>query len=92
MKIEFWTDGQRTRLTRTQAYNKYPHLKEDVESELKQFKEEDCRSMKLSYMDGLQVWAEKNSNEVKNENKGFQTGTEQSEGLEKKKVVQESCN
>lgn len=63
MKTEFWTEGQRTKMTRTQAYNKYPHLKEDVESELKQFKKEDCRSMKLSYMDGLQVWAEKNEGE-----------------------------
>lgn len=87
MKTEFWIEGQKTKLTRTQAYNKYPHLKEDVESELKQFKKEDCQSIKLSYMDGLQVWAEKNPNEVKNENKGFQTGTEQSEGPEKKKVI-----
>ena len=63
MKTEFRTEGQRTKMTRTQAYNKYPHLKEDVESELKQFKKEDCRSMKLSYMDGLQVWAEKNEGE-----------------------------
>ena len=93
MRIEFWKTGHHgEKYTRTQAYNEFPHLKSDIEQELKDFKKSNSLTMKLSYADGLEVWAERTLDEVKNENKGFQTGTEQSEGPEKKKVVQEPCN
>ena len=93
MKAEFWTRGLNgKKYTRTQAYNEFPHLKSDIEQELKDFKKSNCLTMKLSYTDGLEVWVERTLDEVKNADKGFQTRTEQVEGPEKKKVVQEPCN
>ena len=92
MRIEFWKTGHHEeKYTRTQAYKDFPHLKEDVEKELKDFKKSDCLTMKLSYTEGLEVWVERTLDEVKNANKGFQTKTEQVEGPEKKKVIQEPC-
>ena len=91
MKAEFWTTSstRSVRFTRTEAYKKYPHLKEDVQKELRDFKKSNCLTMKLSYADGLQIWVEKTLDEVKNADKGFQERTEQIEGPSKKKVVQE---
>jgi len=92
VKIEYWTRERKTKMTRTQAYTLFPNLKDDVESEVKCFKKSNFLSQKLSYIEGLEVWMERNLDEVKNANKGFQTRTEQIEGPEKKKVIQEPFN
>ena len=93
MKSEFWKTGHRgEKYTRTQAYKEFSHLKEDIEKEIKDFKKSNCLSTKLSYAEGLEVWLERTLDEVKNADKGFQTRTEQIEGPQKKKVVQEPCN
>lgn len=90
MRSEFWTRSVSSgKYTRTQAYRDFPHLKEDVEKELKDFKKSDCLTMKLSYIDGLEVWVERTLDEVKNADKGFQERTEQVEGPKKKKTLQE---
>lgn len=94
MNVDFFalSNTRSVRLTRTQAYKTYPQIKDDVQKELKDFKKSDYLTMKLSYEAGLQVWAEKTLDEVKNANKGFQTRTEQVEGPKKKKVIQEPFN
>jgi hypothetical protein len=93
MRSEFWKKNHHgEKYTRTQAYNDFPHLKADIEKEIKNFKKSNSLSMKLSYDDGLEVWIERTLDEVKNANKEFQTKTEQIEGCKKKKVIQELCN
>ena len=94
MNVDFFalSSTRGVRLTRTQAYKMYPQIKDDVQKELRDFKKSNCLTMKLSYEAGLQVWAEKTLDEVKNANKGFQTRTEQVEGPKKTKIIQESRN
>lgn len=94
MNVDFFalSSTRGVRLTRTQAYKMYPQIKDDVQKELRDFKKSNCLTMKLSYEAGLQVWAERTLDEVKNANKGFQTRTEQIEGPKKTKVIQEPCN
>lgn len=94
MNVDFFalSSTRGVRLTRTQAYKMYPNLKDDVQKELRDFKKSNCLTMKLSYEAGLQVWVERTLDEVKNANKGFQTRTEQVEGPQKKKTIQEPRN
>ena len=89
LKVEYYNHNKK--YTRTQAYKDFPHLKEDVEKELKDFKKSDCLNTKLSYLDGLGVWMERTLDEVKGANKGFQERTEQIERPPKKKTIQKPC-
>ena len=89
MRTEFWRRGDKGRYTKTQAYKDFPHLRNDVEQELKDFRKSNNLTMKLSYPDGLEVWVERTLDEVKNASKGFQMRTEQVDGSEKKKTIQE---
>lgn len=94
MRVELWSRTSKKpykRLTKPEAYALYPELKEDVEEEIERFKGADVASTKVSYKEGLEVYMERNLDEVKNADKGFQTRTDQIEGPQKKKAIQESC-
>lgn len=93
MKSEFWRRDKKTeKYTKTQAFKDFPHLKEDVENEIRNFKKSNDANLKISYKDGLEVWLERTLDEVKNSDKGFQERTEQVERPEKKKIIQEPRN
>ena len=89
LKVEYYKD--RSSYTRTQAYKDFPHLRSDVEKEIKDFKKSDYLTMKLSYVDGLQVWVERTLDEVKGTIRGFQEKTEQIENPLKKRTTQRPC-
>ena len=74
MRVELWSRNSKKpykKLTRSEVYTLYPELKEDVEEEIKRFKDDNLVHTKISYEEGLEVWMERNLDEVKNADKGF---------------------
>ena len=62
MRVELWSRTSKDphkKLTRTEAYTLYPRLKEDVEEEIKMFKNNNLVHTKISYEEGLEVYMEK---------------------------------
>jgi len=62
MKVELWSRTSKTpykKLTKAEAYALYPKLKEDVEEEIKRFKDDNLVHTKISYEEGLEVYMER---------------------------------
>lgn len=62
MRVELWSRTSKKpykKLTKAETYVLYPELKEDVEEEIKGFKDSNLASTKISYEEGLEVYMEK---------------------------------
>ena len=62
MRVELWSRTSKKpykKLTKAEVYALYPELKEDVEEEIKRFKDNNLVREKISYERGLEVYMEK---------------------------------